>query len=250
VPELVPGLPQVFTLTDFWEKFRRDRTSVNRQERILALAFYPLVLPLWFFPGWLYRLTLKSTAWFWWPLAFLGGELSKATDQEEWRRTSIGSLWAKTSLVLASGTILTFIWANFVRSGAVFKENPLLVTLGYFFVVDWSLRPWQLLPVTLAAFSILIVYVVDDGGGQYRLAKANGNDELLKLAQFKFQCVEYLARTRLVLFLLFWVVVAGHTVLYLNSIRCWFDVPDNVDHWGRSVFGDRMPPNFCVRRHW
>lgn len=67
-PELVPGLAPgetQFTLTDMWQLFRTIRHSGGRDERALGMVFFPPALLLWFLPGWLYRLTLKSTALFW-----------------------------------------------------------------------------------------------------------------------------------------------------------------------------------------
>src|SRR5258708_38040067 len=112
---------------------------------------------LWFLPAWVYRFTLKSTAWFWWPLVFLGGDLRRAKDPDEFHRTTIGSLYAKVNIGLAIITIIAFLWVNFVLTGAVLKDNPLLTVVGYFFLVDWSLRSWQILAIALSALSIAIV---------------------------------------------------------------------------------------------
>jgi hypothetical protein len=199
-----------------------------------------------FLPGWLYRVTLKSTAWFWWPLAYLGAGSGKLTEPDEWRRATIGSLWAKTSFAMAAITIASFIWVNFIYSGAVFHQNPLLVVAGYFLIVNWSLRPWQLLPLALAFLSVALVFLVDDAVGQNHLAVEKGNATLLARARFKLHCIEYLGRVRLIVFIVFWLIVAGHTVLYFNSLKCWFDTPNNIAQWAIWVYGERMPPTSCI----
>ncbi len=39
-------------------------------ERVFWVLFAAISLPIFFLPAWLYRLSLKSTCWFWWPLVF------------------------------------------------------------------------------------------------------------------------------------------------------------------------------------
>jgi len=42
-----------------------------REEEIIGKFMLLLVIPIWFLPVLLYRLNIKSTCWFYWPLAFL-----------------------------------------------------------------------------------------------------------------------------------------------------------------------------------
>src|SRR5712675_249221 len=53
------------------------------------------------------------------------------------------------------------------------------------------------------------------------LATKKGNEELNARATFKFHCIKYLGRIRLVVFVLFCMIVAGLTVLYFDSLTCW-----------------------------
>ena len=79
------------------------------------------------------------------------------------------------------------------------------------------------------------------------LATKKGNEELNARATFKFHCIKYLGRIRLVVFVLFWMIVAGHTVLYFDSLTCWFEIPTNTQQWAEWVYGERMPPNSCIQ---
>ena len=66
-PELLPGINQL-------EKFKNirtnnlfsDRTGMDRSDWLLRI----LITPFLYFPALLYRLSLKSTFWFYWPLIF------------------------------------------------------------------------------------------------------------------------------------------------------------------------------------
>ena len=243
-PELVPGLVPGTTDFTFIDVLQRIRKETGLQRTAAYLSYGPF-LPIWFLPGWLYRVSLKSTTWLWWPLTFLIGDLSRARDPQEFHRTTMGSLWAKASIALSIITILTFLWSNLVETGAVFKDNPLLIAVGYFFVVDWSLRPWQLFPITLAVLGLAIVFLVDDAAGQYHLAKAERKDELVARSETKFRAIERLTRLRLVLFVVFTLLVGAHTLLYFNSTQCWLNVPSNIEGWAQWVYGKRMPRAHC-----
>jgi hypothetical protein len=61
VPDLRPGGTSI-ALEHLWLRFQAERRSNDVVKRMVAYIFYPLTTPFWFFTGWLYRVTLKSTA--------------------------------------------------------------------------------------------------------------------------------------------------------------------------------------------
>jgi hypothetical protein len=237
-PELVPGLVEGQTKFTLGNLLADYRNKDDLLDRIILLV----MILAWFLPGWLYRFSLKSTSWFWWPLAYLGGEARLAKTPTKFHRKILGTLWAKTSIGLAFLTVLSFIVVNFIFSGAVFKANPLSTVLGYFLIVDWSPRSWQLFVVALAALSITIVFLVDDANGDYREAvETNDRIELVRVER-KFVWIEHLARLRFVFIVLFWILVGCQTGLYFNSGACWKRVPVNVQAWAEFIYGPRTPP--------
>jgi len=246
-PELVPGLSEAtqFKLSSQLQYFRFAHGTNDVFDRVRAyLITLPAMLIL-FIPGWLYRVTLKSTALFWWPLAFLGGDLKQAKNPTLFHWKIRRSLWAKTSIALSIATIVSFIIANLVLTGAVLHNNPLLTLFGYFLLVDWNLRPWQVLTVVIAALSIGIVYWVDDVGGDFSYARQQQDNELLTRAERRFGWIERLTRLRLVLVVVLWVMVGAQALLYFNSFGCWFNMPPNVQSWAQWVYGDRLPESRC-----
>ncbi len=44
--------------------------SESGSGRVFGIVMCAIALPIFFLPAWLYRLSLKSTCWFWWPLVF------------------------------------------------------------------------------------------------------------------------------------------------------------------------------------
>ena len=243
-PELIPGIESYgtrFTLKNVINGIADEDPIARSSKLILAVP----TAALWFGPGWLYRFTLKSTVWLWWPMAFLGANLKRARNPEEFRRTTFGSLWAKSNIAMSCGVLIAFVWFNIMNSADSAGHNPFITVFGYFFVIDWSFRPWPLLSVVLATISVILVFSVDDASGQYRIGAAEGDTLLVNRANRKFAYIEILARVRLLIFIALTLVVGVHAVLYLNSLECWFTLPNNTARWGQWVYGDRMPEMMC-----
>jgi hypothetical protein len=139
------------------------------------------------------------------------------------------------------------VLTNLIERGAIFQPNPFLTVLGYMFLVDWSAPPWQVLALAVAVLNVAVVCWIDYVGHDYRDAAEHHDQRLLARAEHKFGWIERLLRLRLLLVLAFWVIVAGHTVLYFNTRKCWFTVPSSIERSAQLIYGDRLPPNVCER---
>jgi MFS family permease len=247
-PELVPGLKTGttrFTLMDLLEGIEQGLHGPISM-KIFVSTIVPLTMLIWFLPAWLYRITLKSTIWFWWPLVYLGSELERAKNPEEFRRKIMGSLWAKTNLGLAGVTILTFVMINFLGTGAIFRENPLLTVLGYFLVVDRPLFPWQVLTIVVATLTFILVFWLDDVYGEHKNAKSLNQTQLVGAAERKFGWIERISRLRFVLVITLWLLVGAQALLYFNSQNCWSEIPPNAERWAAWAYGPKLPPKSCA----
>ena len=245
IPELVPDIEEthsrlrfsllLYNIFDFLDFGYGEQRGV-RARLIMIAALLGIFLPVW-----LYRITIKSTAWFWWPLAFLGGDLKRVQNPALFHWQALGSLWAKTSIALAVLSLTAFVAVNFVSDSAVFERNPLLTPVGYFLLMDWNLQIWQVCALLAAVLSIVIVYLVNDVSGQYRIAQDTGDATLLEAATNKYGWIERLTRLRLLVLLAFWGLVGTHAVLYANSTKCWFSLPPALQGWAKDIYGDRLP---------
>jgi hypothetical protein len=204
LPEIVPGLD----MTDSNLRFKNMRNSLVFDEREPSfensLVFFLFYMPIVFVPAWFYRFTLKSTWWFWWPLAFLGGDLRQARNPKLFQWKIIGSLWARASIMLSGASLLSFATVNLVLNGTIFKHNPLLTPLGYLLVVDWKPQLWQIGALASSALSLALVFLLNDASGEYRIARESNDRALLTAAEQKFGWLERLSRVRLLFVLLFW----------------------------------------------
>lgn len=141
--------------------------------------------------------------------------------------------------------IANFVFVNFLITGAIFKQNPLLIPLGYFLVVDWTLRSWQVLILILAGLSLAIVFLVNNVGGKFDIATKLNDQRMLGSAERDFGLIERLVRARLVLSVILWLLIGMQAIFYFNSSRCWFSVPPSVDGWVDWLYGKSIPRSNC-----
>jgi hypothetical protein len=246
-PELIPGVDSAsqFSLSGIREGLQSDdpKTTVGF---FIVKAWFFIIAVILFGPAWFYRLTIKSTAWFWWPLAFLGGDLGGAPNLKLVHWKIMGSLWAKTTILLSCASITAFLVTNLVFDGAMFEGNPLLTPLGYLLLIDWTPRVWQISAVAVSVLSIILVFLTNSLSGEYRIAQEAGDARGIRAAARKFDLLQRLARLRLLFAIMFWGLVGTHAVLYVNSQRCWFVPPAHFEEWTKIIYGTRVPGNRCA----
>jgi hypothetical protein len=250
IPELVPGISD--SGSDF--NFRHILTGISLKDWRGSLTY--LIVAVMIFVSWFYRISIKSTTWFWWPLAFLLGDLRLARNPELFKWKTTGRLWAKASIASSLVALFVFVCSNFEFSKAILEKNPLLTPLGYLLFFDWKLYPWQILAVVSALLSAVLVPLVNDVSGEFEIvqkqrdreldaAAQRENRELEATALRKFKWIERLARVRFLLVLSLWMLVGGHMILWVNSQQCWFDLPSGAQQWAHWVYRDRLPTNAC-----
>ncbi|WP_315826105.1 hypothetical protein [Bradyrhizobium sp. SZCCHNG3015] len=239
-PELLPGLVPGntrFTLTDLLRSLRTDG---------LYLGVAGVV---WLLPGWMYRITLKSTVWLWWPLAFLSSP-PKLASKPAWFHAKIAETrWARLTRLACYFSIILFIISSFCRTTmkGTLPENPFLNVVGYSFSVDWSTTPWQLLGVAGSLLSLTSYYLVDWNYRKYCVANDTQDPSLAREALLQFVWIERLTRVRSLLFLAYCALVGFHALLVFNSHSCWFIPSDTLQASAETVYGEYTPVPECIK---
>ncbi len=251
-PELLPNLGEAssqFTAKQSLRIFREKLRTGDKMERLTALIFYPFGLVIWFLPAWFYRLTLKSTAWLWWPLAFLGNTPHAANNPEWFYRRFAEARLSKHLRSLSIFSLLIFLTMSIWRTlgDGKLPENPFLSVVGYAFSIDWSTTPWQLLGVAGSILSIATIYLVDLNYRKYRVAIDTCDKDLADSAIRNFRFVERLERLRTLLFLTYCVIVGLHAFLIFNSQSCWFSPTQGFSAKIQLLYGRYSPAFNCVR---
>lgn len=115
-PELLPGIECNSELSHFTvREIARLDENARGAERVFYLSIEFLAYVILFLPVWLYRLSLKSTCWFWWPLVFAQGSGRKAAlavsseggpEKAAARFEQQGKTWAAGFLALLSALLV------------------------------------------------------------------------------------------------------------------------------------------------
>lgn len=249
IPELIPGLKTGETRFDIEWTLARIRSVFEidghrNLSRIIMIDVPRIVV--WFLPGWIYRVTLKSTVWYWWCIAFMGRDLRYAKDPDLLHWSIMGSLWAKTSIAMSIVSVVSFTFLNFVLSGVLIKNNPLLTIMGYFLLVDWgTFRSWQVMTVIIAALTITMVYLTNDACWQWHHGSARSDQTRIVLAERRFVWIEFIGRVRFLLFFVYLLLVGGQMMLYFNSVSCLAPIPQNVERWAEWIYAERLSQPRC-----
>lgn len=134
------------------------RRTVHLKELLIKWVLVPLLSAFLFLPAFLYRLNIKATCWFWWPLAYLlkpvpQADKSSAQKQalcwpwdDPWQRLLIFVPAVLMCAVLIDRYSDFEMWHQYQNPDAV--PVPLKLILG----MQWShLPPWHVAMVFIAS---------------------------------------------------------------------------------------------------
>ncbi|MEA2895184.1 MAG: hypothetical protein QOJ84_799 [Bradyrhizobium sp.] len=242
-PELIPGLDGAesrFTPQSFW-------AQIYKRNTLSGYAISAVLLIAWFGPGMVYRFTLKSTFWVWWPLAFIVSS-PKLSKTPAWQyKAMVGTLIGWVAISLASYADAVFLLNKFVSQiwHKGFPDNPFLTPLGYFFVLDWSGKFWPIFLIVGPTLSIVTLVWLNRTFAKYKIAEKNNYENLKREAERTFPIIERVQRVQFVLFIIYCLLVVGQAALYFNSQKCWIVIRPNVQSWSDWFFSDKSPHPKC-----
>ena len=250
VPELVPGLDSrssLFTLSHVWQN-TRDKIESREGYALAAFVFASSVL-MWFLPAWFYRLTLKSTAWLWWPIAFLGSPPKLARNPHWFYAQRAETKWAKSTAPLAYLSIAAFLGAGLWQTLGQGEtlENPFLSVFGYALSVNWSTSPWQLLGFAGSVLTLVVIYLSDWIFRKYVIATHTNDVDLREEAKRQMRAVEHLSRLRTIMFLAYCAIVGLHASLVLNGRACWVVPAPSIQRWSEWLYREYAPILRCPK---
>jgi hypothetical protein len=247
-PELIPDYRREslfvypFMKGVIQQEFRTPgQRRIFKGQMIFIFVFYVILV---FGPAYIYRLSIKSTAWAHWPLGYITRPLRYFDDPDEIR----ARLWSDPrEWVRRIFMILTFagaIVATFPKSAElrqVFQTGPISV-LEYVFLIDVKTllyQPWRI----VALLSALITLALTWYGAELSLLVRRGKrrpDRQLE-AQKWGSALEYAMRVRDVCGWIFWSLVLTHALLWLLPSTEWLgDYPRELL---QVIYGRFLPPS-------
>lgn len=148
--ELMPGIREhnsSYSLDGLLKEFSDDRD-------LEGYVFYPAIGLFFFLPAFLYRLNIKATAWFWWPLAYLLKPAPAASAEGE-QRQALCWPWSNPAqrswIVLSIGLALLSLLLHWLVASSRIESDlvttmPLsvrvLMGLGWARLAAWHVALW------------------------------------------------------------------------------------------------------------
>jgi hypothetical protein len=254
IPEVMPGYSNIQSYYDFDEVIEEYRGLAVKASEVaswylriatvgLSLGTSLLAYLLLFGPSYLYRLSIKSTAWVHWPLAYISRPLRYADDPEEVRMR----LWSDPREWLRRLAMIVTFSGVLIASIPVFENVRSVFPAGALSIVEYAVlidvrslfsHPWRAVALISAAITLaltwygfeLSILVKRSTAKPDRLARANNWAALL----------EYTMRVRDVCGWIFWALVFVHATLWLVPSTEWLKgYPQTVLQF---IYGDYLPP--------
>jgi hypothetical protein len=259
-PELIPGhsestsflhLDQLTLVSKRFIGLEYGIDSKNRRPTaiittaLMVLFFVLGLATLWFFalaPSYIYRMSIKSTAWIHWPLAYIARPLRYADDPEEIRIR----LWAdprewlrRVFMIVTFAGALIATLPSLSRAQTIFPVGVVSIA-EYAVLIDVKsllVQPWRVMALISATITLILTWY----GWELSLlvarsaTRVDGRSRANKWAAF----LEYAMRLRDVCGWLFWALVVIHAIIWLAPSTDWLTgYPLDIV---RTIYGDYLP---------
>ncbi len=201
--ELMPGMREEhehFTFDGFVRKMRQEKTPLWRW------VVWPLLATFFFLPAFLYRLNIKATCWFWWPLAFLLKPIERTGDAEAQHHelTQVYRNPVKLASLLIGGLILIWIFYHYYNSSAnlpLKDPHAVWLPIKVFIGLDWRyFAPWHWALFVLEITGLVMLWLGSEALSYHRDYWQKNPP---KNVRWKLPTMKWLQRFQLISFLVF-----------------------------------------------
>ena len=175
-PELVPGIGKEYENLTVRSWTKEILTQNETSNSIIAAIFLTIV----FLPSLLYRYSLKSTCWLYFPFIYIAtapAPMRSAEERFKWAASQPGKRVEWVRMLLACVTLIVFAAGIAVPMLAAERLPALLLSAGLgevpisvfslILVLDWGqihLKPWQWLTLPSAAITVALFFWLDSIG--------------------------------------------------------------------------------------
>jgi hypothetical protein len=208
-PEIVPGYEKPDLLqTSQW------LTEIKQARTFLEMLVYLTGFAVLFLPAYVYRITIKSTCWFYLPIIYIV-RARRFKDTPEFFADLLWNSPFEWCRRLAATTVLAVLFVNQAMSA---HTNVLLPTevvspIEYVFVIDLhAIRPWQWFSLTSALLTIFILFFA----GTFRIfvRHADGGRLIDNAIVRRALILEYAMRVRNLSTFLFLFIAFCHILVW------------------------------------
>ncbi len=233
-PELLPGISRrnaTLTLKGLWQAAKLEKNVYMR------LVFYPPLLIAFSVPPILYRISLKSTLWLYFPLVYVVSHGEKTKDLLV---TLSRTAKAKLRLVLAFLTLAGLIWKTFVvEQGVLLISSKVITPLAYFWAINiFELRPWDWCNLVGTLISIVLFYWADE---RYKLRDEDKKNKsrVVRFGPRDLMWMGFLVGLRNLMTLTYLAISILFVTLLFSDIE--LHLPNQILSMLSDFFGRQMP---------
>jgi hypothetical protein len=242
-PELIPGYSGQSRF-NFTFLYKRLRSKPRWDEPDVFSLFLAII---YFAPAYAYRLSIKSTFWIYWPLAYISADLPRknirpAVFLDKLSATPLAWL----SACLAASTLLGFVVTNFlthvVTLWPALQIAFQIVAIEFILQLDWeSQKPWVWFSLTSAAIALILFMWAAQMRPEFKHGDVD-EDSALRIETNVGRMVR-LARIGRVCTILLTLSLALYFLLWRSPLQCLLGhyQLDYVGTLFRWYFGKYMP---------
>ncbi len=224
-PELMPGIRDSLPILALDGLTK----SMHHSKGMFKLGAYPLMATCFFLPAFLYRLNIKATAWFWWPLAYLL-KPPPVAEVEGQQKQALCFPWTDPFQKCVTGLSVLLVLVSLVdryvdwNAMADMESLPALLPLKVFLAIRWEqIAPWHWAQWIMAGAGL----------GMFALAgHARSHDLAGNWAAYYPKCswhldlMTALRRLRYLAFVALLLMVFGALLLHDGIWLAYFSVPE------------------------
>lgn len=167
-PELLPGISKTYPSLSFWSQISNFKSETKSSYLYFLL---PVMSIVFFLPAYLYRLSIKGTSWFYWPLFFLLRPLPTSIKKNYRERDLcfpiLNPLVAFSSILCVLMGVVSLVSLDGLSNFVDFPGVP--TYLEYILIVDWAnVRIWEWLFLGVALVGFCRVWIASRAIANYK----------------------------------------------------------------------------------
>lgn len=206
----------------------RDLYKKETFDGWIALFYYFFI----YVPAFIYRWSIKSTFWFYWPVLYIqSGQLKQTREKDTFNRTITSHPLEKLRLFLAFATLATSVYFSFSKPTFldIHSTNPAMI-FPYLLAIDiTAIKPWQWLQIATAILTI----VLWSKAWTIALEEQTARDHKVEYDWSKIEVIRQLFRLRNLTTWSYLFVGLVFSVLYFGGYK---ELPDSWIMWLSNFF--------------
>jgi hypothetical protein len=227
--ELMPGYHEI----DMFSSGGVIRELKNSKNPLLLIDLIAFLLP-----AYLYRFSIKSTWWFYYPLVYIASERELSRNPNkliERLRNAPKERFSRWIAVLTLGSVFVLRLVPDILDSL--PDRRIISVLEYLFLINFGrIQPWLISSLLSALITVGSLYIAIDAYSDLRYPGGASSKPWLN---FRIVTLRYMLRVRTVTSTAAILILIGHTLLAFTPAMKW--IPEPAINWVCAFYGDHLP---------